>query len=114
MKREQVIDTEKIIINLLEEDKKNYTSITRLQKLICYIYDALLSNNILKKYQIYCDINFNAIRRTVLYQNRLFELSIDGDIIYLRKSEKRKDLAKKYSLDKEIINIIHDFKQQYN
>ena len=103
------IDTKTIIVNLLKEDKKTYLSVRRLQKLLIYIYEELSKTNEIERYQVYFDINFDAIERTVLYNSHIFKLDIDGEIIYLREKESADSLARKYRTDDKIKMIINDF-----
>lgn len=105
----QKIDTETIIVNLLKEDKKTYLSIKRLQKLLVFIYDELSKQNELDKYNIYFDVNFDAIERTILYNNNIFKLDIDGDMIYLREKNDVDDLAEQFKTDRKIKTIINNF-----
>lgn len=105
------IDTKTIIVNLLKEDKKTYLSVSRLQKLLIYIYDELSKEDVLDNYITYFDINFDAIERTVLYNNNIFELDIDGETIYLRKDNSTDFLAAKYEIDSKVRGIIKKFIQ---
>lgn len=107
----KTIDTRMIIVNLLKEDQKTYISVDRLQRLIIFIYKELAAKHQLKQYQIFFDINFDSIERTVLYNNNIFRLDIDGDMIYLRDVDSMDDLAEKYRADKTIIEIIDEFIQ---
>lgn len=108
-----IIDTRTIIINLLKEDETTYTSMTRLQMLISYIYNELTDEHKLDDYITYFEVNFDAIERTVRYNNNIFKLDIDGDMIYLRKSISISDLVSKYSVDDYITNIIKEFRIKY-
>ena len=103
------LDTKTIIVNLLKEDKKTYLSVSRLQKLLVYIYDELSKEDALDNYITYFDINFDAIERTVLYNNNIFELDIDGETIYLRKNNTTDFLAQKYQIDNTVRRIINQF-----
>lgn len=105
----KVIDTKTIIVNLLKVDQKTYLSVKRLQELIHFIYLELKEKNMLESYQISFDINFDAIERTVLYNNRIFDLDIDGEMIYLRESESLDQLARRYQTDNTIFGIIKVF-----
>lgn len=107
-----IIDTRTIIINLLEEDKKFTLNLRRLQKLICFIYDNLSREKLLNNYDILFDINFDSIRRTVLYNNNLFELDFAGNEIRLKKL-KIDDLVKQYPVDSRIKKFINEFKETY-
>lgn len=83
MKESLVIDAETIIVNLLREDKKYYVDIDRINRLCNYIKDQLAKKEYINRYQtIVFDVNFNAIARTVLYRNNIFDLV--GDRIYLK------------------------------
>lgn len=103
------VDTKTIIVNLLKEDKKNYLSVERLEKLVDFIYQELSKQNKLREYQISFDINFYSIERTVQYNNDIFELDIDGENVRLKKRESADDLAEKYQVDDTIIKIIRNF-----
>lgn len=105
----KVVDTKTIIVNLLKIDKKNYLSVNRLQELIHFIYLGLKEQCKLEAYQISFDINFDAIKRTVLYNNRIFDLDIDGEMIYLRDTESVDQLARRYQADATILGIIEAF-----
>ena len=63
----------------------------------------------LDNYITYFDINFDAIERTVLYNNNIFELDIDGETIYLRKNNSTDSLAQKYQIDSKVRGIINQF-----
>ena len=104
-----IIDIKMIIVNLLKEDKKTYLSVNRLQELISFIYDELSKENQLDKYRICFDVNFDAIERTVLYNNSIFKLDIDGEMIYLRENNNVENLVEKYRTDEKITEIIYNF-----
>lgn len=107
----KVLDTKTVIINLLEKDKKTYLSVRRLQKLLMFIYNELSIQKALDDYEIVFDISFDSIERTVLCNSRIFDLDIDGDLIYLR--ERNIDhLAEQYKLDECIKEIIDKFVQE--
>lgn len=102
-------DTKTIIVNLLKEDKKTYLSLERLQELLEFIYIELRRQEKLDIYQISFDINFGAIKRTVMYNSNIFSLDIDGENIYLRETQSIEVLAERYRVDDTIQNIIRDF-----
>ena len=104
------VDTKTIIVNLLKEDKKNYLSVERLQKLVDYIYLELSNQNKLGQYQISFDIDFYSIERTVQYNNDIFEMDIDGECLRLKKRESLDTLAEKYQVDDTIITTIRNFR----
>ncbi len=103
-------DTKTIIVNLINEDKKNYLSIDRLQKLLSFIYKELKNRCKLNEYHISFDINFDAIERTVQYNTNIFLLDFDGERIYLRDTQNISTLVKQYKVDKTVCEIIKEFK----
>lgn len=105
------IDTKTIIVNLLKEDAQDYLSLDRLRSLLRFIHRELLERNILDNYQIFFDVNFNSIRRTVLCNETIFVLDFDGDNIYLREPMSIDTLADRYQVDETIRGIIHTFVQ---
>lgn len=108
----KVVDTKTIIVNLLKVDQKTYLSVKRLQELIHFIYLELKDQCKLEAYQISFDINFDAIERTVLYNNRIFDLDIDGETIYLRETESVDQLVQRYRADETILDIIKVFGEE--
>lgn len=104
------VDTKTIIVNLLKEDEKTYLSVKRLQELMGFIQTQLREKCQLDRYQISFDINFDAIERTVFYNNNIFELDIEGQMIYLRESKSVDELVRQYQADNTILNIIKNFK----
>lgn len=106
------VDAKTIIVNLLKEDRKDYLSINRLQKLVNFIYMELSKSKELDKYQISFDINFYSIERTVQYNSDIFELDIDGECLRLRERKSAEALAQKYQADGTIIAIIRKFQTQ--
>ncbi len=107
----KVLDTKTVIINLLEMDKKTYLSVKRLQKLLMFIYNELSIQKALSDYEIVFDVSFDSIERTVLCNSRIFDLDLDGDLIYLRERNIDR-LAKQYVLDQKIKGIIDKFVQE--
>lgn len=106
------IDAGTVIINLLKEEKSEYLSLDRLDKLVSYIYEQLLQKDLVKKYQdIVFDVNFEAVERTVLYNNYLFELI--GDTILLKCSEIPDDIVEKYKPEQCVEYIIRQFVAEY-
>lgn len=104
-----ILDTKTIIVNLLKEDKKIYLSIERLQNLLTFIQVELSKRNKLGDYTTFFSINFNAIERTVLYNNSIFKLDITGEMIYLREEKSADALAEQYKISEEIKTIIIEF-----
>ena len=109
MMNKTCVDAKTIIVNLLKEDKKNYLSIGRLQKLVEFIYEELSQIGKLSEYQVSFDINFYSIERTVQYNRDIFELDIDGEHLRLREKESADALAEEYKVDDTIISIIKEF-----
>ena len=107
---QKFFDTKTIILNLLKEDNEMFISIERLQNLLSYIYIELRKKRILHQYDILFDINFEAIERTVVYNNNIFFLDIDGDKIYLRENQDLTVLTEQYEVDDTVCEIIKDFK----
>lgn len=107
---QKFFDTKTIILNLLKEDNEMFISIERLQNLLSYIYIELRKKRILDQYDILFDINFEAIERTVVYNNNIFFLDIDGDKIYLRENQNLTVLTEQYEVDDTVCEIIKDFK----
>ena len=80
-----IINVEKIIINLLTNDKKFYVDINRLNNLCTFIKEQLIEKKYLSNYEsIVFDVNFNAIHRTVMCKDSLFQLV--GERIYLKET----------------------------
>lgn len=107
------IDTETIMVNLLNEDKKRYCTMDKVQKLCGYIYESLVKNEIVKDYFIRFDVDFESIERTVLYNNRIFRLDIEGEIVYLREKSNVESLVEQFPTDERIRDIIHEFNKMY-
>lgn len=107
----RVIDTKTIIINLLNEDQKTFTSISRLHKLISFIYNTLTRENKLDNYITFFDLNFDAIERTVMYNNSIFWLDIERDTVYLREKYSLYELVEEFKADEDLLRIITDFKR---
>lgn len=102
------IDAGTVIINLLKEEKSECLSLGRLDKLVSYIYEQLQQMDLVDKYQdIVFDVNFDAVERTVFYNNRLFELV--GDTILLKCAEIPSDVINKYKPEQCIYRIIKKF-----
>ena len=79
------IDTKTIIVNLLKADKKTYLSFDRLQELLSFLYNELKDQCRLENYNIFFNVNFDAIERTVRYNEKIFGLDIEAGTIYLRE-----------------------------
>lgn len=97
-----------VIVNLLKEEKKKYLTLERLEELVYYIHEQLVEQNYIKEFQdIIFNVNFNAIERTVLYNNNIFELV--GDTIYLKCDQIPEQIIEKYNSDGIIVEIIKQF-----
>ncbi len=97
-----------VIVNLLKEEKKKYLTLERLEELVFYIHDQLVEQNYINELQdVVFNVNFNAIERTVLYNNNVFELV--GDTIYLKCDQIPEQIIKKYESDTIIIDMIREF-----
>lgn len=105
------IDTETILINLLKEDEGQYCTMGKIQKLCGYIYQQLFERKLLKNYSVKFAVDFDSIERTVLYNNQLFYLDIDRDIVYLREHQNIDALAREFQADETITAMIRDFNQ---
>lgn len=103
------VDTKTIIVNLLNEDKKECLSLGRLQNLLSYIYVELWRRQKLREYQISFDVNFDALERTVIYNRDIFALDIDGETIYLRDAQTLDILIEDYRLDETLLEIVQNF-----
>lgn len=103
------VDTKTIIVNLLREDRQEYLSFDRLQKLLSYIYQELWRQGKLRDYQISFDVNFDALERTVIYNRDIFALDLEGEVIYLRNSRNLDMYVTNYRLDDTLLDIVHRF-----
>lgn len=106
------IDTETIMVNLLKEDKKRYCTLERVQSLCEYIYKKLREENVINEYTLKFEVDFESIERVVLYNNRIFKLNIEDEIIYLREEKNVDDLARRFPADERIKGFIHEFNQR--
>jgi hypothetical protein len=106
-KKNLYIDAGTVIVNLLKEERGEYLQLKRLDRLVDYIYEQLGDFGLIDYYSdIIFNVSFDAIERTVLYNNNLFELI--GDTIFL-KSDIPVEILEKYSSDECIVKIIHSF-----
>lgn len=108
------IYTEAIMVNLLKEDRKRYCTMDEIQRLCVYIYRRLVEEDKIgkNKYSINFAISFEAIERNVLYNNMIFQLGADGDIVYLREGNDVEELVQKFQADIVIRGYIRDFIKQ--
>ena len=110
-KKNLYIDAGTVIVNLLKEEKKEHLTLKRLDILADYIYRQLVDLDFIKNYQnIVFDVNFDAIERTVLYNNHLFELV--GKTIFLKCDNIPNEIMEKYKLDDCVERIIHKFVEE--
>jgi len=106
-KKKLLIDAETVIVNLLKEDMKSYLKLSRLDSLVKYIRVQLVEMNLMEKYQEICfDVSFDAIERTVYYNNTVFDLI--GDEIILRGSLPI-ELDRKYQPSDDLRVMIKSF-----
>lgn len=103
------IDTKTIIVNLLKADKKTYLSFDRLQELLSFLYCELKDRCQLENYNIFFNVSFDAIERTVRYNDEIFGLDIEAGTIYLREPQSIELLADLYQVDDTILNIISSY-----
>ena len=104
-----IISTEKIIINLLREDRTTYLAVKRLIKLESFIYMRLRAlEELNSKYIPAFDVSFDAIERTVMYHNKIFDLDINSGVIYLKEKEMLN--SEVFSVDETILNLIKEFR----
>ena len=72
------ITTEKVIVNLLKADKKKYLTISRLYRFAAYLRHQLEKEADLSPYaKVVFDINFDAIERTVQFNDMIYDLVDD-------------------------------------
>ena len=105
------INTEMIMVNLLKEDEERYCTIGKIQKLCVYVYQQLLEKDLLKNYSVKFSVDFESIERTILYNNKIFYLDIDGEVVYLREPYDVDSLIMDYEADNVITNLIREFNQ---
>lgn len=103
------IDTKTIIVNLLREDQKEFLSLDRLQSLLSFIYEELWKADKLGDYQISFDVNFDALERTVIYNQDIFTLDMDSGVLYLRHEGTIETAARACPLDETLSGIVHNF-----
>lgn len=105
----QVVQIKTLIINLLNEDKKSYLPIDRLQKFMGYLYDESGKQGLRHMYQISYHINFGSIERILSYNQHIFGLDASGENICLRENQSIDELVKRYPVDETIHGMIKNF-----
>lgn len=84
MKENLYVHADGVIVNLLKEEKKSFVDMSEVFQFCDYIEEQLRKQEYIEKIQsVYFDINFNAIERTVKYNNYIFDLV--GDRIFLKQ-----------------------------
>lgn len=77
------ITSEKVMVNLLRADKKKYLSISRLYRFVAFLRQELeIKAGLPNDREVVFNINFDAIERTVQYNNNTYDLI--GDKIFLK------------------------------
>lgn len=93
------ITTEKVIVNLLWADQKKFLPISRLFRFVSYIGQQLEEQQVLHPdAKVVFDVNFDAIERTVQYNDMVYDLI--GDKIFLKgvlPSVEENDLLKSFA-----------------
>lgn len=85
-KNEIFIQPEYIIVNLIQADKKQYLTISRLFRFVSYLRRQLSEmEEISANSDIIFDINFDSIERTVRCHDKVFDLI--GDTIVVNDGE---------------------------
>ncbi|MCI9405113.1 MAG: hypothetical protein HFJ21_07055 [Clostridia bacterium] len=75
---------DEVLINLLAEDLRSFVYIQDVFEFCKYIIDQLKTDEYINKYELVTPIiTFDAIERTVRYNDRVFDLV--GNRIYLRR-----------------------------
>lgn len=101
------INAEKIIVNLFNKEKSYYIDIPRFYKLCDFIKVQLIENNCFDTYaSVFMDADFDAINRTIKYNNQIFDL-VDNRI-YL-KGELPSEYMKRYNIETILNDIIEKF-----
>lgn len=100
-----ILDAETVIINLLREDKETYLPVNRIMQLVYYVYDQLTEGQYLDGTEVVFNVNFDAIERTVIYNDYYFAL-IDETIYLLRDLE---TIQNKCIVDEKLRSIIEAF-----
>ncbi len=98
-----------IIISLLKAGGKSYLSFGRLQAFLSFLWNELRRQHEQENYNILFDIDLGAIERTVRYNEEIFGMDVDAEIIYLRDPRTINLLARRYQVDKTILSIISNF-----
>lgn len=102
------IDAGTVIVNLLNEEKSRYLTIEKIEKLVNYIYEQLFAQGYFNYYQdIIFNVNFDAIERTVWFNNYVFDLI--GNTIFLKDDYLPKKITEKYKTDNCVEQMIKDF-----
>ncbi len=105
----QSLNTINIAINLLYKDNKKYISITRLKKLLFFIYEELSKSKKLDMYDICFNADVNSIENAILYNSNIFRLCSNEEMIYLNEKQSIEKLVQTYKLDNTICKIIDKF-----
>lgn len=98
-----------VIVNLLNEERKKYLKLERLNELLDYLYTQLVEQGYIDNgdVSINFNVNFNDIERTVLYNNNVFELI--GDTIYLKCDAIPDEVLNQYKPNSFITDVIKKF-----
>lgn len=84
MKENLYVHADGVIVKLLKEERKSFVDMSEVFQFCDYIEEQLSKQEYIEKIQsVYFDISFNAIERTVKYNNYMFDLV--GDRIYLKQ-----------------------------
>jgi hypothetical protein len=84
MAKELKIQPEEVIVNLLQIEKKSFIEVSEIIDFGKYVVQQLREGSYLGDQEVFVNINFDSIERTVQYNGYIFDLF--DNKIYLRQT----------------------------
>lgn len=106
--KKMILTIEKIIINLMREDKTKFCTIEDIHELSYFIYLQLIHMDKISNYNIQFYVDEDSIKQAVIYNSRIFELDSDECNVYLRSNIDCEDFE--YNIDNQINSLIKKFR----
>lgn len=88
-------------------------TVAEIKRVLMYVYNELVLQKLLNKFDIVFDVSVDAIEQMVLFNHTIFAMNEDRDMVYLCSIYKSEEVDK-IEIDEDVKKILNEYIKQHS